>query len=221
MNFICEIIPIVFFKLIILVAYSQNSHESMSYLEFKNNLNRTKHLNSPISINTYFEGGEMLNQDAKFTNSYEFYLNLRKQNEIEYRVGIGLTKIRFKQTREDWTGIAPDFFEIVEEEIQYKFVNLLLGCRKYFSKESRLKPLVGLVIIFDKNLRNEYQVNYGISIEGEIGIEYMFSDNLAISSNLLYRNALLPYNKNKNYYPNLLGIGISLKCKLNTHHNKP
>jgi hypothetical protein len=219
MNMINKIILFLLLQFVFIASYSQNSQLSTFNIEFKSTLNKTKHLNSPISINTYFEGGRILNQDARLTNSYEVYLNLRNQNHIEYRFGIGLTKIHFNQTREDWIGIAPDFVEVINEEVHYKFVNLLLGGRKYFSTENRLKPLIGLIIICDKNLKEDFQVKYGFSIEAEIGIEYSICDQLLISSNLLYRNAILPYNRNKNYYPILWGIGIGLKYQLNTHHN--
>lgn len=221
MNPIKLALLILLFQFLLLEMYSQSPHCKIITLEYKHNINQTKHLNSPVEIDTYLEGGRILEQNAKWVNTNGFYLNLRNHKFNEYRIGIGLTKIRFDQVREDWTGIGPEFVEVINETVQYNFVHLLIGFRKYINPESRLKPFGGLSIIGDRNLEDDYQVKFGASIEAEIGLEHRITEKMYVSISLNYRNAILSYNQNKNYYPNLWGIGTSLRYQLNTHHNKP
>ena len=215
------LISLLVFQFCCLALYSQEPPKVAVILEYKHKLNKTSHLNAPVSINTYFEGGHILNQYGKWTNDSDFYLSLRTQKLLEYRIGMGLTSIRFDQVREGWTGIGPDFYEVVYETVEYDLVNLQIGIRKFCNSAGKLKPFGGLSFIGEENLEDDFQIKYGFSIEAEIGLEYSFGERILTGMNLMYRNAILAYNRNKNYYPRLWGVGLSLKYKLNKQRRMP
>ena len=189
---------------------SQTETEKVLSIEVKLGFANTFHWNSPIAINTYFEGGRILEQSSNNELQYELSVHKHILKNQDLKIGIGLTNFSFTQEREDWTGILPNPYEIKQEELRYQFFSIILGHRFYFKYESKISLFWGNEIIFDKLLKTEYQTKGGVSYKSQIGIIYRFTHNISILTNVFGRSALMYYNKNKNYFPRMMGFEVGL-----------
>ncbi len=209
MNKIAKFFIVGFFLGFSNFLHSQTEAEKSWSIEARLGYANTFHWNAPIMIFPTIEGGRALLQYPN--NELQYVLSISKDvlKNHGFKIGIGYTSISFREVREDWIG-NPYYPEVRHVEYGHPYFSIALGHRFYIKELSRIAFMWDNAIVFDKLLKYNYQINWGLSYKTQIGMIYRLTNNISILTDVFGRTAIIYYNKDKNYLPRMMGVEAGL-----------